>query len=99
MDGRMTEAREFRTPVRILIPKLVRSRDGWKAKAQERKRRLWKSQVRIRDLETSRQGWRERAEAAERNVAELECAAAVHGAELAAVQSEAAELREALKKR
>lgn len=99
MDGVLDKPREFRTPARILIPKLVRSRDGWKAKAQDRKRRLRKSQVRIRDVEASRQGWRQRAEAAERKVAELEQAAAAQRAELAAVHSEATQLREALKKK
>ncbi len=35
----MTAPPVFRTPPRILIPKSVRSRDAWKAKATSRKAR------------------------------------------------------------
>ena len=52
----------FSTPLRILAPKLLRSRDGWKRKATERKRRLKAAQVKIRDLQDSRQFWKERTE-------------------------------------
>jgi len=45
----------FQTPPRILIPKLVASRDGWKSKAGARKKALKAAQIRIRDLEASRQ--------------------------------------------
>ena len=61
----------FLTPTRILVPKLLKSRDGWKAKAGERKRKLKAATVRLRDLEASRAGWRERAEAAERELARV----------------------------
>ena len=59
----------FLTPARILIPKLVRSRDGWKRRAGERKRRAKALTIRVRDLESSRANWKERARRAE---AELE---------------------------
>ena len=52
----------FQTPPRILIPKLVRSRDGWKAKATRRKAQLKALQVRARDLTASRRRHRERAD-------------------------------------
>ena len=61
----------FQTPPRILIPKLVAGREGWKAKAGDRKKRLKAAGIRIRDLEASRQGWRERASAAAVEVREL----------------------------
>lgn len=67
----------FQTPPRILIPKLVKSRDGWKLKANARKRKLKTMSVRVRDLEVSRDLWRERALAAEKESSEgkLELAA------------------------
>jgi hypothetical protein len=58
----------FRSPPRILIPKLVESRDKWKAKAGRRKKELKKAQIRSRDLSVSRDLWKERALAAEREL-------------------------------
>lgn len=55
----------FRSPPRVLIPKLVESRDNWKAKASQRKRDLKKAEIRSRDLSLSRTRWKERAEQAE----------------------------------
>jgi len=98
MDGVGIESRRFRSPARVLIPKLVTGRERWKAKAGERKRRLKSAQIRLRDLEGSRELWRERAELAERRLAELERAATAASAELAAVRDESAALRESLKK-
>ena len=98
MDGVSGETRRFRSPARILIPKLVAGRDRWKSKAGERKRRLKSAQIRVRDLEGSRELWRERAEMAERRLAELERAAEVTSAELAATRDESAALRDELKK-
>ena len=71
MDGATLDRSSFLTPTRILVPKLVKSRDGWKKKAAERKKRLKAASIRIRDLQSSRDSWRQRAEAAERKVAEL----------------------------
>jgi uncharacterized protein YukE len=65
MDGAatMSEIREtFRTPLRILVPKLLKSRDDWKAKSDKRKAELKKATIKIRDLSASRDMWRERAE-------------------------------------
>ena len=65
MDGSatMTEIRKaFRTPIRILLPKLLKSRDGWKAKSDRRKAKLKSSQIKIRDLAASRARWRQRTE-------------------------------------
>src|SRR3954454_24749745 len=55
----------FRSPPRILIPKLVESRDKWKAKAGRRKKELKKAQIRARALCASRDRWKERAVAAD----------------------------------
>ena len=44
----------FRTPPRILIPQLLRSRDAWKIKATQRKAQRKALLIRIRDLTASR---------------------------------------------
>jgi hypothetical protein len=65
MDGDATMAdirKKFRTPTRILLPKLLKSRDGWKAKSDARKVKLKAAQIKIRDLTLSRAFWRELAE-------------------------------------
>lgn len=65
---------------------LLRSRDNWKQKAQQRRDQLEKRRIRIRDLFNSREKWREEAlrlrhenkklqqerDAAERKISELE---------------------------
>ena len=89
---------EFQTPPRILIPKLVKSRDGWKSKASQRKQKLKAAKVRVRDLEASRDAWRTRAEAAERESRTMKTAAARMDQALAAAQAEAEQLRDDLKK-
>ena len=62
----------FQTPPRILIPKLVRSRDAWKAKATARKAQRKALEIRVRDLEASRDRPRQRAEQLQGRVAQLE---------------------------
>ena len=65
MDGAATMSdirHTFRTPVRILLPKLLKSRDDWKAKSHQRKAALKAATVKIRDLLASRNMWRQRAE-------------------------------------
>ena len=59
----MTEIRQsFRTPLHILVPKLLASRDNWKAKSDRRKRTLKLANLKIRDLSLSRDNWRQRHE-------------------------------------
>jgi hypothetical protein len=92
MDGpteEMVPANDFRTPPRILIPKLVRSRDQWKAKAGERKRQYRKEQIRSRDLSISRERWKERALAAEQQLAQKEADLAEARAQIAQLQEDA----------
>ena len=65
MDGAATMAKireKYRTPTRILLPKLLKSRDDWKAKSDARKVKLKAAQIKIRDLTASRDLWRDRAE-------------------------------------
>ena len=99
MDGATLDRRTFQTPARILIPKLVASRDGWKGKAGERKRRLKTARIRIRDLEASRQRWHDRADQAERTTDELRQQLEQTQQVLAAAQAEADRLRDALEKK
>lgn len=68
----MTILPAFRTPPRILIPKLVRSRDAWKAKATTRKTQRKALEIRVRDLEASRDLHRQRAEQLQERVTQLE---------------------------
>ena len=68
----MTTAAAFQTPPRILIPKLVRSRDAWKIKATNRKTQRKALEIRVRDLEASRDRHRRHAEQLQQRVAQLE---------------------------
>jgi chromosome segregation ATPase len=65
-------ASQFQTPPRILIPKLVRSRDAWKAKAAQRKTQRKALEIRVRDLEASRDLHRQRAGQLQERVNQLE---------------------------
>lgn len=89
---------DFRTPPRILIPKLVSSRDKWKAKATDRKRLYRKERIRSRDLALSRQRWKDRALAAEQKLQELQQQHQRAGAELRQARSQIVQLREGAKK-
>ena len=75
MDGAatMTEIRQtFRTPLRILVPKILKSRDAWKAKSDRRKAQLKSAQIKIRDLTLSRTRWKQAAESAQEQVHPLQ---------------------------
>lgn len=93
MDGATTTIPTFRTPTRILIPKLVKSRNGWKTKAGQRKKRLKAARIRIRDLEDSRGNWKERAVDAESQVVELKKQLEQTQQDLVTAQGENAELK------
>ena len=70
--GTMSEIREsFRTPVRILLPKLLRSRNGWKAKSHRRKAELKAAKIKIRDCSASRDRWRQRTKELEEETRRL----------------------------
>jgi hypothetical protein len=62
MDGTTTAYATqhiYRSPNHILVPKLVHSRDRWKATAAERRHQLKLAKLTIRDLQRSRETWRE----------------------------------------
>jgi hypothetical protein len=101
MEGPTTpnDAPSFRSPPRILIPKLVESRDKWKAKAGRRKKELKKAQIRGRDLSVSRDLWKERALAAEQELQATRQQLDQHQRELEQVHAEVAVLREEGQKR
>ena len=88
MDSPTTSASDFLTPPRILIPKLVRSRDQWKAKATARKRQYHKERIHSRDLSLSRQRWKERALAAEQQLQQLQLQLQQTEADLAQARSQ-----------
>jgi septal ring factor EnvC (AmiA/AmiB activator) len=93
-----TSANDFRTPPRILIPKLARSRDQWKAKATARKNQYRKEKIHSRDLESSRARWKERALDAEQKLHELQEQLKGAGAELKEARSQIAPLEDDSKK-
>ena len=89
-----TSAIDFLTPPRILIPKLARSRDQWKAKATARKKQYRKEKIHSRDLEISRQRWKERALLAEQKLQELQQQQQEAQADLAQARSRIAQLED-----
>lgn len=91
-------ANDFRTPPRILIPKLVRSRDQWKVKADERRRQYRKEKIRSRDLTHSRLRWKERALAAEGTVQDLQRQLQQAQTELAQARDQIDQLQDNAKK-
>ena len=88
----------FRTPARILIPKLVRGREGWKARANARKKKLKAAVIRIRDLGDSRQKWKDRCQTAEAETLELKARLEQREQELVDARAEIAQLLDAKKK-
>jgi hypothetical protein len=63
MDG--PDLPTFRTPTRILLPKLLKSRDAWKHKYQQRRKQNKALQINVRDLTASRESWRTQCHAAQ----------------------------------
>ena len=99
MDGATIAILSFRTPARILIPKLVKSRDGWKTKANRRKTHLKAARIRIRDLGNSREHWRAKANGDRNQIVELERQLAQAKQDLVAERLESEQLRGELKKK
>ena len=101
MDGAstMTEIRQaFRTPLRILVPKILKSRDAWKAKSDRRKVQLKSAQIKVRDLTLSRERWRQTAEAAQEQIRSFQEQLRQSQIELAQTRAALADLQEAKKK-
>jgi hypothetical protein len=73
-DDQMESAtmdKEYKSPTYKLLPFFRRSRDGWKAKAKHRYRRLRELMKRITALEDSRRKWREKAKTLESHIRAL----------------------------
>jgi hypothetical protein len=85
----MTTVAAFQTPPRLLIPKLVRSRDAWKAKATARKAQRKALAIRVRDLEASRERHRRHAEQHRQRAEQLQERVAQLEAQLAATRQPA----------
>jgi hypothetical protein len=66
------DTHEFKSPVRKLVRFFQTSRDGWKRKYQESKRRNKKLSNQVRAVEKSRAHWREVAQREQRRSRELE---------------------------
>ena len=101
MDGSatMSEIRAtFRTPVRILLPKLLKSRNGWKAKSDRRKTELKAAKIKIRDCSASRDRWRQRTEQLEEETRQLRQRAEEAERELAKTRAALTQLEDAQKK-
>lgn len=101
MDGAatMTEIRQaFRTPMRILVPKLLKSRDAWKAKSDHRKKKLKAAQINNRDLTLSRENWKQTARSAQSQVCQLQAELQHNQNELSQTRAALAELSESQKK-
>lgn len=101
MDGSatMSDIRQtFRTPVRILLPKLLKGRDAWKAKSHERKAQLKSAKIKIRDVSASRDKWRERTEQLQEQNEQLQQRLERAERELDATQATLAQLADAQKK-
>lgn len=67
-----TADRSFKSPLPKLLAFFRKSRDGWKAKYQELKRKFKFERNQRWAVEQSRQKWRLKCEQAQRRVAELE---------------------------
>lgn len=101
MDGTvsMSDIRlKFRTPLRILFPKVLKSRDGWKAKSDHRKAQLSSAKVKIRDLTESRGMWRQRAEREAEDKRQLREQLEQSERECAAARAELSQFKDAQKK-
>lgn len=101
MDGSatMSEIREtFRTPVRILLPKLLKSRNGWKAKSHRRKSELKAAKIKIRDCSASRDRWRQQTEQLEEETRQLRERAEQAERELEKTRAALAQFEDAKKK-
>jgi chromosome segregation ATPase len=101
MDGNatMSNIREtFRTPMRILLPKLLKSRNGWKAKSDRRKAELKAAKIKIRDCSASRDRWRQQKEQLEAESRQLRERAERAERELEKTRAALAQLQDAQKK-
>ena len=69
--GLTANVKSYKSPEYKLLPFFHRSRDGWKAKAEDRNLRIKRLKNRVAALEESRRKWKEKARANESRIAEL----------------------------
>ena len=69
--GLTANAKTYKSPEYKLLPFFHRSRDGWKAKAEDRNLRIKRLKNRVAALEESRRKWKEKARAYESRMAAL----------------------------
>lgn len=62
----------YRSPIRKLVRFFEKSRDNWKYKCQEAKKRIKLMGNQLRAVEKSREQWRSRAEQSQQQVRELQ---------------------------
>lgn len=62
----------FKSPMYKLVSHFRRSRDGWKAKAQERNLRIKRLKNEVAAVRESRRKWREKVQAQQSRIAALE---------------------------
>ena len=101
MEGNVTMSKireTFRTPLRILLPKLVKSRADWKAKSDRRKAELKAAKIKIRDCSASRDMWRQRTEGLEEETRQLRERAERAERELEQTRAAVIQLEDAKKK-
>jgi len=70
--GPTTNGKTFKSPDYKLLPFFHRSRDGWKAKAQDRKVRIKRLKNEVAAVRESRRKWKEKSLASQSRIAELE---------------------------
>ena len=56
-----TEAKQHRSPIKKLVKFFEQSRDNWKAKCLEAKRRVKLLHTKVADLRASRERWKQEA--------------------------------------
>ena len=66
-----TEARQYRSPIRKLMKFFEQSRDKWKEKCLEAKRRIKLLHTKVADLKASRGRWKKEAKQLRVEVAQL----------------------------
>jgi len=54
---------QFQSPVRVLLPKILKSRDDWREKCQMRRAQNNTLTIKIRDLTARREAWRSKRDA------------------------------------
>jgi uncharacterized protein YdaU (DUF1376 family) len=69
--GLIADGKTFKSPDYKLLPFFHRSRDGWKAKAEDRNLRIKRLKNRVAALEESRRKWKEKARAYKSQIATL----------------------------